>query len=302
MNAPASLDSQLAFWLRFMGSQNALSSPDGTRLWKEGLEIVNQLTVGTFSKSDLELSDVERKGLQLITIMRSNADLNFDVMGDTPVTAVSTIYRRLRVLATRNSTSYSFSDQPEPDFKPWTNEINIGSRFFSVHENRVKVPFYSLHHERAHLVFFQRFYSNLPLDNADLARLILLMEWFCISLDLVLAHDLVMGGLTACLEELSSFTPDPNFFALAARDRVSINQIAGRFRHTFLTGEADTVVEKLISKQALEKHRQSASKSLVYECRSIPSSVTHEKAQRLFHDLSTRSFLEILDSQMLAIA
>jgi hypothetical protein len=295
--------SQIKFWLDFKSSQNSLLSPVGTSIWQEGLDLLNSLSTTSFFKPTSLATEKEQRGFQLLAhaqeIQTESSTKNFDTIGEYQLTSHSPLFRHLAENAKRLELQYQFTSEAIDEFSPWTRIISLGPSFYKTHHNRIKVPFYSLNHEHAHFCLFGNYYSNIEISDQELAQLLLLIEWACISLDLLLAFDLLNSGATHCLTELESITHassrgEASFFSDHCQSLSKINEFASEFRHSFLTLEKIKNVDDMISMPTLEKHAQATRSSLRKACREVSAKVSAESARSLTGLLTSSSLTEIV--------
>lgn len=257
--------SDLEFWLFFMSNQNSLSSSSGMSAWTDGLAMIRNLQIRSFSAPDIH----DKSAIQFLRCLRNRQIREFDVIGDSLLRFSSPLYRAIQDLAKEQKISYSFTHEAEGTFAPWSNTIELGAKFVGHFEGRPTIPFYSFNHENAHVALFRPCYADLNLTDAALERLYLLIEWFCISLDLILAHDLGCSGSTGALKQMDSMTPSHDFFSKSIGSMDEVDRIADRFRECLMNKADDVLVEQMISPLALEKHRNYTRHTLVPECRKV---------------------------------
>ena len=143
-----------------------------------------------------------------------------------------------------------------------------------------------------------KYYSNLQLKDEELAELLILIEWFCISLDLLLAFDLKKAHAFHCLEELESIT-NPNqksdaFFTQKSESISDIDNFSHRFRQAFLNQKYDHEVDKMISLEVIKNHWRYAQCELIPECRRHNSTISYNQAQELLYSFRTFKFTDIV--------
>ncbi|MFZ3231753.1 MAG: hypothetical protein WA160_16215 [Pseudobdellovibrio sp.] len=294
---------KLQFWLDFISSQNNILYPAGSAIWHEGIELLNSLKVETFLKPIHLRTKEEILGFNLIEVMMKSNSIfqrdNFIATGDLQLKQVSKLYKSIQQKAEASEIKYNFSSDVDGDFTPWDNEIILGTKFYTCYKGHTRIPFYSFNHDNAHLTLFKEYYSNINISNEQLNELFILIEWFCISLDLILAYDLLKSGSYSCLTELNTIAninsdSRNSVFFQKCGNISQINIFANEFRAAFLANQKNDLVENLISYEVLLKHTSYSQETLVYRCREITTSVSSKKAKDLIEFMKKEPFTEII--------
>ena len=296
-------NNRLTFWLDIMSNQNVLLTPVGTSIWQEGLSLLESLSIGSFFKSPIEISNNEINVFNFIDeILRSNREdeqKSFDIIGNFQLQKNSKLYSSIQRLALKNDTIYKFVETEVAEFKPWTSTIILGKPFYKISEKRIKVPFYSLNHENAHFALFKNFYSNINIPDNELIELFILIEWFCISLDLILAYDLIKSKSFYCLNELETITNRAHhgygtIFSNTCKTINSLNDFSARFRKSFCKQENSMESNSLFSEKTLHNHINYAHNVLIKICRQQHTDVSPKQARELLTLLSENSLTHII--------
>jgi hypothetical protein len=150
------------------------------------------------------------------------------------------------------------------------------------------------------LTLFKKYYSDLQISDDDLNKLFILIEWFCISLDLILAFDMHRAQSFACLHELNSIPAkykltEKSIFMKNCLDLKNIEQLSQKFRNSFLNGTNDTEVESMIAANVLQSHRSYSIEKLIPKCRKVTTTVTKSEVHELIRILSQFSLCEIVE-------
>lgn len=276
-------------------------------LWSEGMAAVDSFNVAIFSKPIKSLTANESTSLNLIDLLKkekiSKQSHQFIVSGDLWLKSVSPLYKRIQSKAKDADIDYTFTKTSEENFEPWSNKISLGKKFYSNFKNIIRIPFYSFNHDNAHLALFKDYYSNIDISDGELADLFILIEWFCISLDLILAFDLLRSSSVDSLHELNTI---PNkhkhginsTFYRNCGSLKSINQFAELFKISFITASECPITENLISYEVLENHRNYAKHTLVRNCRGITTKINSFDARNLIKDFRQLSLTELIDKKV----
>lgn len=295
------------FWLDFKSNQNFLLSPIGSAIWAEGLSKLNCLNQDSFSKEEFALTTEDRAGLNLIEHLINEKDYfsyrQFFVTGHLQLMYVSKLYKTIQQKAANAQIQYEFTENDIDDYSPWTNKVLLGKKFYSTFKNVKRIPFYTFNHDNAHLVLFKDYYSNIPILDSELSELIILIEWFCISLDLILAYDLLKHESFDCLQELNTI---PNKHKKSIQSAFfqncgtvsQINKFALKFRTSFLESKECMLTESLISRQVMQNHIAYAKNNLLANCRKISSNIEAQSARNLIELLRTCSLTKIIENKM----
>lgn len=286
-------------WMQIVSNPaNALLHPVGTSLWIDGLNLINQLKIESFFKKINDMTDVELKAftcLQLATD-ESIQPHNFLVSAHICLLQHSPLYKSINSKSKISAIKYEFTSDETGEFEPWTNRITLGNKFFSNVDGQIRIPFYTFNHENTHLTLFKDVYSNIEIFDEELIELILLVEWFCISLDLILAHDLLKAEQHSAFTEICrvSAKPDSQVFSQQCKNINSVNKFADKFRTTFIYGNEFTEVYELISKETLHNHRTYANENLIKAARKIPSNMLACEARMLLNCLRKKSLTDLI--------
>ncbi|MFS4459007.1 hypothetical protein [Bdellovibrio sp. HCB2-146] len=286
-------------WLELMSdTQNALRHPMGTSIWIDGIETLQTLTSSTFFKIEDDKTEEEKRALRLLSLARREElpQDNFWVSGHSCLMMNSPLYRNINSQAAYGKTPYRFVEDDTGNFCPWTNSSELGKKFYSVHEGQIRIPFYTFNHENTHL-FFKDIYSNLPVSDHELYELIVLVEWFCISADLILAYDLMSTNQYYAFKELCRVPykqGEENSFTKYCKSIESANNFSNEFRKAFLDAVKIPEVFDLISEDTLAKHRSFAKEVVVQSSRKIPSQMSADESRALLYKLKTASLSDLV--------
>lgn len=286
-------------WLNLMSdSKNALKHPIGTSIWLDGLEKIKNLSVETFFRPTDTLTTQECDALNFLREASRNTLIqkNFWVLGHASLIYNSPYYRAINNEASAGKTLYHFVQDDFGEFCPWNNTVTLGRKFYSSLDGQIRIPFYTFNHENTHL-YFKDAYSNIQIEDREMHELIILIEWFCISMDLILAYDLIRTGMTYCFEELCrvpSKKSDANIFIKYCLSIGSINSFADKFRSVFLAEKEYAEVYDLISSDTLIKHRSFAQENVLNNSRDIPCAMSPEAARTLILKLKTASLSDLI--------
>ena len=279
-------------------TSNALKTSMGSSIWIDGIESLRNLNISSFFKSQESLNSIEIKALHLLKTTNEYMfpQEHFWVSGHMSLLLNSPYYAHINTNSFISSINYEFSTDEIGSFKPWNNTITLGTSFYSNHCDQVRIPFYTFNHENTHLKF-KYFYADLPITDEELYELIILIEWYCISLDFILAFDLSKNNQTYLLKELYRVPHEKrnkNIFSTNCHSLTCINRITNRFKDVFLYEHDDLDVYSLISKKTLEDHRNFTKKTLIHECRKNKSSLKKSDILLFLKDMKELSLINLI--------
>lgn len=286
-------------WLHLMADpNNALKHPVGTSIWLDGIEEVKALTASTFFKPIESLTKSEARSLNILAAARENSlpQGNFWVSGHSCLIQNSLYYQAINNKEAFGKTEYLFVEDDLGEFCPWRGVSVLGNKFYSDLDGQIRIPYYTFNHENTHLLF-KNIYSNIDIENEEMCALIILVEWFCISMDLILAYDLIRNQQLYALAELyrvPAKKSENNVFQRYCRNFESVDYFANKFRSVFIDKEENEDVYELISSETLEKHRNFAREEVLTGSRQIPSAMVSEDARILLSKLRTLSLSELV--------
>ncbi len=275
-----------------------LKTSMGTAIWIDGIETLHSLTVNSFFKSKDLLSPQEGKAFDLLKKLNTYTfpHDNFWVSGHISLLLNSPYYSAINTNSFIGKIQYEFTQNSTGEFAPWNSKVTLGTSFYSTYENKIRIPFYTFNHENTHLKF-KHFYADLPISDDDLYQILILIEWYCISLDLILAYDLQKNKMLHLLKELYRVPYERNsinIFESNCNSVISINSFASKFRNTFLNESNHHEVFQLISEKTLDEHRDFCKKKLIYECRKNKSNLRSSDVLHLLKDMKHLSLTEII--------
>jgi hypothetical protein len=288
-------------WLNLMmDSEQALLSPLGTSLWLDGLSKLQNLEAATFFKDPTQLSVAESDSLNMLTsaMKDSVSQDNFSVIAHSCLMKNSAYYQFINQADRGGSIPYHFTNEEMGDFEPWSNTSSLGTAFYTHVEGTTRIPFYTYNHENSHMVLFKDYYANLSLTDAELAELFLLIEWFCICMDLILAYDLLKNQQTAAFKELCrvpTIKDENNVFEEYCHDVKSINAFAACFKDAFFVGTENKRVFDFIPRKTVEMHVQYTHETLIERARKTPSKVSQQESQNLLQQLKSLSLTDLIE-------
>ncbi|RYZ76823.1 MAG: hypothetical protein EOP05_03855 [Proteobacteria bacterium] len=95
-------------------------------------------------------------------------------------------------------------------FQPWTKRIELSAPHLTSHLGCDRIQYFAFNHEVCHTALFGGFYKRAPGEtDQEIVENLMLIEWFCIASDFVLAQQI--GSFNAGLrliEELSNIEHD----------------------------------------------------------------------------------------------
>lgn len=287
-------------WLNLqMDSEQAILSPLGTSLWMDGLSVVQNMQAATFFKSPSEQSSEEASALRMLSNAIDNHLIqdNFAVIAHACLTAHSPYYAYINHASRGGQIPFTFTQEEVGTFEPWQNQSVLGTSFYTNVDNAIRIPFYTYNHENSHMVLFKDYYSNLDLSDTELTELFLLIEWFCISMDLILAHDLLKNKQPAAFKELCRVPVvknEHNVFAELCHEVLTLNAFANDFRKSFLEESTKAKVFDFISHQTIKMHINYTKDTLIEQARKIPSKISAETGRDLLIALKTVSLTDLV--------
>jgi len=277
----------------------ALKDNLGTAIWIDGIQKLQDLEIASFFKSPITLNEAEKYAFSLLNmaVAECRSEEGFLVSGHANLMLHSPLYRIINNKQATRGNSYIFESDEIGAFRPWTNTISLGTKFYSTFAGKTRIPFYTFNHENTHLKVFKGVYSNLSMCDEEMRDLFILSEWVCISMDLILAHDLMRANQPACFRELCRVPfnqKGQNIFTRVCNSIREVNSFANEFRQTFLSGERRSAVFDLISEETLHLHREYAENTLLIEARKIPAAMENGEALSLLEKLRTSSLTDLI--------
>lgn len=287
-------------WLSLMTDVNqALNYSTGTSMWLDGLEEVKKLSISSFFKPVESRTYEECKALAVLADAHLNASNqnNFWVSAHSCLLQNSPYYKMINSINAGGSIEYRFVKDDLGDFCPWSRISILGRKFYSNVNGQIRIPFYTFNHENTHLLIFKDIYSNLDISDSELYELIVLAEWFCISIDLILAFDLIRKEQIYAFKELCRVPVRQgkgNVFEIYCHRLEEIDQFADKFRNTFLGSAEFTEVFDFISNETLTNHRTFAYECVLVKSRNTPAQMSSLDALQLLFKLKNFSLTDLI--------
>lgn len=287
-------------WLKVVSEPSeALKGNLGTAIWIDGIRKLEDLEITSFFKCPITLSKSEKYAFSLLNMAAAEcrSGEGFLVSGHANLMLHSPLYRTINNKQATQGNSYVFESDEIGAFRPWTNTISLGTKFYSIFAGKTRIPFYTFNHENTHLKVFKGVYSNLGMSDEEMRDLFILSEWFCISMDLILAYDLIKASQPACFRELCRVPFEQkgqNIFTRFCNSIQQVNSFANEFRKTFLRVERNLPVFDLISEETLHFHREYAENTLLVEARKIPAAMGNKEASGFLKKLRTLSLTDLI--------
>jgi hypothetical protein len=154
----------------------------GAAIWIDGIKDHEDLEVASFFKAPIALSKNEKYAFTLLNmaVAECRSEEGFLVSGHANLMLHSPLYRAVNSRQTTQGNSYKFVSNEVGSFRPWTNTIYLGTKFYSDFAGKARIPFYTFNHENTHLKVFKGVTSNAyvkPLLKATGPALTLKFRW-----------------------------------------------------------------------------------------------------------------------------
>ena len=281
---------------RYVDYKNAMSTPtewlntpSGTALWLDGLRAIDSIDLNQLFDNQFRFGSTKEHDLGLKILMSGYEPLkttgSISVINDQIAYVLSPLYRRIRVGFQQNKNMLELAaNLKSAPFEPWSKTIALAPPYVSSRQGQPRIQFFTFHHEACHHAIFGDLYRKAPEENEqDIVLSLILAEWFCIALDLVIANE--MGSFNHelhSLHELADIEKDKfsaksdRVLTQAARSKRFAVDTSDNLKQCFLAsmtssgyGQKFEITERLLGCDVVNFHTQFARDDLVHR---LPSS------------------------------